>query len=156
MKCPLCDAEMQPGCASCETTGFGTVVSLLGAVSGVPTAPHYLYFRPQGNGTQPVLVEELGRAFRCRRCLTVVIAGEELAPEDEAAAEALLAEIDGLVAQGQSPAAARRYREATGDSWDMAHFVLDRWKQLPPEQKRARLAGALHKKRKQARPLSGR
>jgi hypothetical protein len=118
--------------------------------------PHYLYFHPQGDGGQAALVESLGQAFRCLRCLTLVIAGDELAtvplpgPEDEAAARKVVTEIDGMLARHQAPAAARLYREVTGVTWDKAHDTVGRWGQLHHEHKLALIAGGIIKSRGRA------
>ena len=150
MQCPSCGSEMQSGCVSVEKSGFGAAVDLIPLLGG--SMPHYLYFRPQGDGGQAAYVD-LGGAFRCLRCLTLVIAGSELAggpppgPDDEAAARKILTEIDDLLARGQSPAAVRVYREVTGVSWDKAHDTVGHWAKLPPEHRLALIAGAIYKKR---------
>jgi hypothetical protein len=140
---------MHPGRASIEMSRLGILTALLRGGS----ESHFLYFRPQENRSPTGCIESLNQAFRCLRCLTLVIAGEELAggprpgPDDEVAARKAIADIDGLLARGQSPAAARLYRDITGVTWDKAHDTLGRWNTLPLEHRMAILAGGISKQR---------
>jgi hypothetical protein len=75
MKCPFCESMMASGKVGVEKSTFGEVVSVLGAISsGIPSQPHYLYFR-QSDGGESTHVEHSGEAFHCEQCQALIIRG---------------------------------------------------------------------------------
>ncbi len=54
---------------------------------------------------------------------------------DDTDSQAIINKIDGLVREGQQPAAVRHYREAFGVTWDQALTAIGGWESCTSEER---------------------
>ena len=81
MKCPFCESEMTSGKVSVEQSTFGQVMNVVDALTDrLSPQVHYVYFRDTAGG-DATHVDHSRKAYRCRGCEALVIAGKKARPK---------------------------------------------------------------------------